>query len=114
MELVAQLHQSLLDNVDQVQKKQHKTYVARGGWLLFVGFKVGDNWVKMKKGKKWKNLVRRNLHLPIGKCLWVIKMKREIKTKMKVAKYAFSKIRKSGFGKGQKETDKNTNICFEA
>ncbi len=51
MELVAQLHQSLLDNVDQVQKKQHKTYVARGGWLLFVGFKVGDTWVKMKKGK---------------------------------------------------------------
>jgi hypothetical protein len=52
MELVAQLHQSSLDNVDQVQKKQHKTYVTRGGWLLFVGFKVGDTWVKMKeKGK---------------------------------------------------------------
>jgi hypothetical protein len=33
-------------------------------------------------------------------------MKREIKTKMKVAKYAFSKIMKSGFGKGQKETYK--------
>jgi hypothetical protein len=114
MELVAQLYQSLLDNVDQVQKKQCKTYVAWGGWLLFVGFKVGDTWVKMKSGKNEKKLVRRNLCLPIWKCLWVIKMKREIKTMMKVAKYAFSKRRKSGFGKGQKETYKNTNICFEA
>jgi len=56
MELVAQLHQSSLDNVDQVQKKQHKTYVARGGWLLFVGFKVGDSGVKMKKWEKMKKL----------------------------------------------------------
>jgi hypothetical protein len=51
MEFVAQLHQTSLDNVDQVQKKQCKIYVAKGGWLLFVGFKVGDTWVKMKKGK---------------------------------------------------------------
>ncbi len=53
MELVAQLHESLLENVDQAQKKKKKTYVARKGCIIFHFFGDGEMSMKMRKlGKK--------------------------------------------------------------
>jgi hypothetical protein len=47
MELVAQLHESLLENVDQTQKKQKKTYVAIKGLVMFHSFGDGKVSIKM-------------------------------------------------------------------
>jgi hypothetical protein len=53
MELIASIHEDVLLNVEQAQKKQRKTYVARKGKHLFEGLIARDTMVKMKKpGKK--------------------------------------------------------------
>jgi hypothetical protein len=53
MELIASIHEDVLLNVEQAQKKQRKTYVARKGKHLFEGLIARETMVKMKKpGKK--------------------------------------------------------------
>jgi hypothetical protein len=53
MELIASIHEDVLLNVEQAQKKQRKTYTARKGKHMFEGLIVGETMVKMKKpGKK--------------------------------------------------------------
>jgi len=53
MELIASIHEDVLLNVEQAQKKQKKAYVARKGKHLFEGLIAGETMVKMKKpGKK--------------------------------------------------------------
>ncbi len=53
MELIASIHEGILLNVEQAQKKQRKTYVARKGKHLFEGLIAGETMVKMKMpGKK--------------------------------------------------------------
>ncbi len=47
------MHSFVLENVDQIQKRQRRSYVARKGKQEFVGFEEGKTMVKMKKpGKK--------------------------------------------------------------
>jgi L-rhamnose mutarotase len=55
--LVANIYKTLLENVEQVQKKQHKVYVARKRLQLFEGFEEGDTKVKMHKLGKKRNLM---------------------------------------------------------
>ncbi len=53
MELIASIHENVLFNVEQAQKKQRKAYAARKGKHLFEGLIAGETMVRMKKpGKK--------------------------------------------------------------
>ncbi len=53
VELIASIHENVLLNVEQAQKKQRKVYANRKGKHLFEGLVAGETMVKMKKpGKK--------------------------------------------------------------
>jgi hypothetical protein len=53
MELIASIHEDVLLNVEQAQKKQRKAYAAKKGKHLFEGLITGETMVRMKKpGKK--------------------------------------------------------------
>jgi hypothetical protein len=53
VKLIASIHENVLLNVEQAQKKQRKTYATRKGKQTFEGLVVGETMVKMKKpGKK--------------------------------------------------------------
>jgi len=53
MEFIASIHEDVLLNVEQAQKKQRKAYAARKGKHLFEGLIAGETMVRMKKpGKK--------------------------------------------------------------
>jgi hypothetical protein len=51
--LIASIHENVLLNVEQAQKRQRSTYTSRKGKHLFEGFIAGETMVKMKRlGKK--------------------------------------------------------------
>ncbi len=53
VELIASIHENVLLNVEQAQKKQKKTYATRKGKYLFEGLVARETMVKMKRlGKK--------------------------------------------------------------
>jgi len=53
VKLIASIHENVLLNVEQAQKKQRNTYATRKGKQIFEGLVVGETMVKMKKpGKK--------------------------------------------------------------
>jgi hypothetical protein len=53
VKLIASIHENVLLNVEQAQKKQKKTYDGRKGKQTFEGLVAGETLVKMKKpGKK--------------------------------------------------------------
>jgi hypothetical protein len=53
VELIVSIHENVLLNVEQAQKKQRKTYATKKGKHLFEGLVAGETMVKMKKlGKK--------------------------------------------------------------
>ncbi len=53
MKLIASIHENVLLNVEQAQKRQRSTYANKKGKHLFEGFIAGKTMVKMKKpGKK--------------------------------------------------------------
>jgi hypothetical protein len=56
MKLIASIHENVLLNVEQAQKKQKKTYATRKGKQIFEGLVVGETMVKMKKPRKKKAL----------------------------------------------------------
>ncbi len=56
MELIASIHENVLLNVEQAQKKQRKTYATRKGKHLFEGLVAGEMMVKMKKPRKKRAL----------------------------------------------------------
>jgi hypothetical protein len=56
MKLITNIHENVLLNVEQVQKKQKKTYVTRKGKQTFEGLVVEETMVKMKKHGKKKAL----------------------------------------------------------
>jgi hypothetical protein len=56
VKLVASIHENVLLNVEQAQKKQKKTYATRKGKHLFEGLITGETMVKMKKPGKKKAL----------------------------------------------------------
>jgi hypothetical protein len=51
--LIASIHENVLLNVEQTQKRQRSTYASRRGKHLFEGLIAGETMVKMKRpGKK--------------------------------------------------------------
>jgi len=53
VKLITSIHENVLLNVEQAQKKQRKTYATKKGKQTFEGLVVGETMVKMKKpGKK--------------------------------------------------------------
>jgi len=57
MKLIASIHENVLFNVEQTQKKQKKTYVIRKGKQTFERLVAGLTMVKMKKLMKKKTLI---------------------------------------------------------
>lgn len=57
MELVANLHESLLENLEHAQKKQRKTNFTKKGCMMFVGFDEKKVWIKMQKLEKKRVIV---------------------------------------------------------
>jgi len=57
LKLISNMHSILLENMDQAQKRQRKSYVARKGKQEFVGFEEGKNMVKMRKLRKRRALL---------------------------------------------------------
>jgi hypothetical protein len=56
MKLITSIHEDVLLNVEQAQKKQRKAYVAKKGKHLFEGLIAGETMVKMKKPRKKRAL----------------------------------------------------------
>jgi hypothetical protein len=54
--LIASIHENVLLNVEQTQKKQRKTYATKKGKQTFEGLVAGETTVKMKKPRKKKAL----------------------------------------------------------
>jgi hypothetical protein len=57
VELIASLHDDVLVNVEQAQRRQKKNYAARKGKHLFEGLIAGSTMVKMKKPGKRRALI---------------------------------------------------------
>ncbi len=55
--LIASIHENVLLNVEQAQKKQRKTYAFRKGKHLFEGLVAWETMVKMKKPGKKRALI---------------------------------------------------------
>jgi len=55
--LIASIHENVLLNVEQAQKKQKNTYANQPGKHLFEGLVAGESMVKMKKPGKRRALV---------------------------------------------------------
>jgi hypothetical protein len=56
VKLIASIHDNVLLNVEQAQKKQRNTYANRAGKHLFEGLVAGVSMVKMKKPCKRRAL----------------------------------------------------------
>jgi hypothetical protein len=56
VKLIASIHEDVLLNVEQAQKKQRSTYANRSGKHLFEGLVAGVSMVKMKKPGKRRAL----------------------------------------------------------
>jgi hypothetical protein len=56
VKLIASIHENVLLNVEQVQKKQRKTYATKKSKQTFEGLVAGQTLVKMKKPGKKKAL----------------------------------------------------------
>jgi hypothetical protein len=56
MKLIASIHENVLFNVEQTQKKQRKTYATIKGKQTFKGLVAREIMVKMKKHGKKKTL----------------------------------------------------------
>jgi hypothetical protein len=57
LKLISNMHSFVLENLDQAQKKQRRSYVARKGKHDFVGFEEGKTVVKMRKPGKRRTLL---------------------------------------------------------
>jgi hypothetical protein len=55
--LIVSIHESVLLNVEQAQKRQRSTYANREGKQVFEGFLAGETMVKMKRPGKKRALV---------------------------------------------------------
>jgi hypothetical protein len=54
--LIASIHETVLRNVEQAQKKQKRTYATWKGKQVFEGLNAGETMVKMRKHGKKKAL----------------------------------------------------------
>jgi hypothetical protein len=56
VEIIASIHDNVLQNVEHAQRQQKKSYAARRGKHLFEGLIAGQLMVKMKKPGKRRAL----------------------------------------------------------
>jgi hypothetical protein len=56
MKLIASIHENILFNIEQAQKKQRVTYATRRGKHVFESLVAGETMVKMKKPGKRRAL----------------------------------------------------------
>jgi hypothetical protein len=49
LKLISNMHSFVLENVDQIRKRQCRSFVAQKGKQEFVGFKERRTMVKMRK-----------------------------------------------------------------
>jgi hypothetical protein len=49
LKFISNMHSFVLENVEQAQKRQHRSYAAQKGKQKFVGFKEGRTIIKMRK-----------------------------------------------------------------
>jgi len=56
MKLVASIHENVLFNIEEAQKKQRVTYASKRGKHVFEGLVAGETMVKMKKPSKRRAL----------------------------------------------------------
>ncbi len=76
MKLITSIHENVLLNVEQTQKKQRKTYATRKGKQTFEGLVAGETMVKMKKpGKKKAASCKLGRSIPIH---WTCRRKRKL------------------------------------
>jgi hypothetical protein len=68
MKFVASIHENVLFNIEQAQKKQRVTYASRRGKHVFEGLVASETMVKMKKPSKRRALTAswEGLHLFVG------------------------------------------------
>jgi len=57
VKLIVSIHENVLHNVEQAQKKQRNTYATKKGKQTFEGLVAGETMVKMKKPRKKKTLI---------------------------------------------------------
>jgi hypothetical protein len=57
VKLIASIHEDVLLNVEQAQRKQRKTYASRKSKQTFEGMVAGETMVKMRKPGKKKALI---------------------------------------------------------
>ncbi len=100
MQLIASIHESVLLNVEQAQKRQKNTYANRPGKHLFEGLVAGKSMVKMKKPGKRRALIAswkahtNLLDMLMGRAILILK---------KVAESALSKMQMVNNGRGLEE-----------
>lgn len=56
MQMITNVHKTLLENVEQAQKRQRKVYVVRKGLQTFEGF-IENAKVKMRRPGKKRSLL---------------------------------------------------------
>ncbi len=53
LQLITKMHGEVAESINQTQVRQKRAYTSRKGKQMFLGFKEGKTYVKMKKlGKK--------------------------------------------------------------
>ncbi len=57
LKFISNMHSFVLENVNQTQKRQHKSYVVRKGKQEFVRFEEGKPMVKMRKPGERRTLL---------------------------------------------------------
>jgi hypothetical protein len=57
LKLIYDMHSYVLENVNQAQKRQHRSYVTRKGKQEFSGLEEGRTMVKMRKPGKERVLL---------------------------------------------------------
>jgi hypothetical protein len=66
LKLIYNMHSSVLENVDQAQKRQCRNYVAQKGKQKFLGLEEGKTMVNMRKpGKKRALFANWEVHMPL-------------------------------------------------
>jgi len=97
MQLITNVHKSLLENVKHAQRKQRKVYATRKMLQTFEGF-TKNTKIKMHRPRKKRSLFS---NWRDHTSLLITKMARDFRNKIMATECVFSKISRGSFGNGQ-------------